>query len=167
MKKCVFAGTFDPPTVGHKTVVEESLKIFDEVIVAVLDNRQKETCLSKEERVRLLKKLFEGENKVRVMYFDGAVVDLLEQEQTPFYVRGVRDCIDVEYENRNFYANKELKPDIVTIYLPAGREELHVSSTIVRNCIAFKKDYSEYIPSEILSDFNKILENKRKCSKNK
>lgn len=167
MKKCVFAGTFDPPTAGHKSVVEESLKIFDEVVVAVLDNRQKETFLSADERVTLLQKLFRDEKRVRVLYFDGAVVDLLEKENTPFYVRGVRDCIDVEYENRNFYANKELKPDLVTLYLPAGREELHISSTLVRNSVAFGKDYSKYIPSEILADLNAILEDKRKCSKNR
>lgn len=160
MKKCVFAGTFDPPTVGHEDVVLQSLKIFDEVVVAVLDNTSKQCFLSKDERLNLLGELFAGEKRVRVRSFEGAAVDLLEEENTPFYVRGVRDSIDFEYENRNNYASKKLMPEMVTIYLPAEQEKIHVSSTLVRNSVAFKKDYEALVPQKILKSFNEILENK-------
>ena len=157
MKKCVFAGTFDPPTNGHKKVVENCLKLFDEVVVAILINPEKSALFTVAERETLLNKLFEGEKRVRVLSFDGAVVDLLEREDTPFYVRGVRNTIDFEYENANFFANKKLKRDIVTIYLPAEQEDLHVSSSLVRNSFKFKKDFSEYIPREIYKEIEKLL----------
>ena len=160
MKKCVFAGTFDPPTKGHKKIVFDSLKIFDEVVVAILINPEKRTLFSVEERERLLQKLFEGEKRVKVISFDGAVVDLLERENTPFYVRGVRNTIDFEYENSNFFANKKLKGDIVTIYLPAAQEELHISSSLVRNSVKFKKDFADLIPKEIHGEINKLLKDK-------
>lgn len=160
MKKCVFAGTFDPPTTGHKGIVESCLKMFDEVVVAILINPEKSTLFTVEEREKLLKKLFESEKRVRVITFDGAAVDLLERENTPFYVRGVRNTVDFEYENANFFANKKLKKDIVTIYLPAEQESLHVSSSLVRNSFRFKKDFSQYIPKEIYEDIQKLLKDK-------
>ena len=160
MKKCVFAGTFDPPTNGHRRVVENCLKIFDEVVVAILINTSKSTLFSLDERKYLLNKLFEGEKRVRVISFDGAVVDLLERENTPFYARGVRNIIDFEYENSNFFANKKLKEDIVTLYFPAEQEELQISSTLVRNSFKFNKQCREYIPEEIYEDIERLIRNK-------
>lgn len=160
MKKCVFAGTFDPPTNGHKSVVENSLKIFDEVVVAVLVNRDKQPLFTLEERLGLLNKLFARNPAVRVVAFEGAVVDLLERENTPFYVRGVRNTVDFEYENQNFFANKRLKKDIVTLYFPAEQENLQISSSLVKNSAVFKKQFSFYVPQEIYDDINEMLEKK-------
>lgn len=160
MKKCVFAGTFDPPTTGHLSIVEKSMRIFDEVVVAVLINTAKNTCLTVDERVELLKELFEEYPQVKVVSFDGAAVDLLEKENTPFYVRGVRDCIDFDYERRDYYASKRLKGDLVEIFLPSEQDEIFVSSTLVRNSVKFEKDYSELLPNKIKNTFRKIMERK-------
>lgn len=160
MKKCVFAGTFDPPTVGHKGVVESALKIFDKVTVAVLINTQKQCLFSLEERLELLRGLFKDNERVKVMSFDGAAVDLLRAEDTPFYVRGVRDALDFEYENRDFFASKKLMPQMVAVYIPAEQPVLHVSSTLVRNSVKFKKEFADYIPQEIRRQVMKMLEEK-------
>ncbi len=159
-KKCVFAGSFDPPTTGHTKIIETCLKIFDEVVVAVMINTAKRPFLTAEERKYLLEKLFAGESRVRVVCFEGAAVDLLEKENTPFYVRGVRDAVDFSYETRDFYASKKLKPDLVEIYIPAEQDSLQVSSTLVRNSIRFKKEYSGYIPASIYDDFILMAEKK-------
>ena len=159
-RKCVFAGSFDPPTVGHEKVVESCLKMFDEVVIAVMINPDKTPYFSEEERVSLLKTLFSGEKRVKVRTFSGAAVDLLEEENTPFYVRGIRNTVDFEYENANFFANKKLKSDIITVYLPAEQQDLHISSSLVKNSIKFKKDYSEYIPEKIREKLHGILERK-------
>lgn len=159
-KKCVFAGTFDPPTTGHKRVIEECLKIFDEAVVAVMVNTDKKPLFTEEERKGLLCKLFKGDKRVKVTVFDGAVVDLLERENTPFYVRGIRNTVDFEYENANFFANKKLKSDIVTVYLPAEQDSLQISSTLVKNSIKFNKQYAGYVPPEIYEDILILLENK-------
>lgn len=158
LKKCVFAGTFDPPTVGHENVIRTARKIFDEVVVAVMINPQKQTVFTVEERKSLLEKLFCGQEGITVKVFDGAVVDLLELEQTPFYIRGVRNTVDFEYENANHFASKKLKDDLVTIYIPAEQDCIELSSTLVKNFIVFDKDISGYIPKKILKDVNKLLE---------
>lgn len=160
MKKCVFSGTFDPPTSGHKAVVEQCLKLFDEVVVAVMVNTSKRPLLTEEQRVQLLCKLFAGDGRVKVVTFEGAAVDLLKREGTPFYVRGVRDCIDFEYENRNHYASKRLMPELVTIYIPCEQAHVHVSSTLVKNSIKFKKNYADLIPEGIYGDVTAMLEDK-------
>ena len=159
-RKCVFAGSFDPPTTGHERVIENCLKMFDEVVVAVMINPDKSPYFSEKERVSLLKTLFSGEKRVKIRTFSGAAVDLLKEENTPFYVRGIRNTVDFEYENANFFANKKLKSDIVTVYLPAEQQDLHISSSLVKNSIKFKKDYTEYIPEKIREELNKILESK-------
>ena len=160
MKKCVFAGTFDPPTTGHKRIIADCLKIFDEVVVAVMVNAEKTPLFTEDERLNFLNKIFCGNDRVKVIKFSGAAVDLLERENTPFYVRGIRNTVDFEYENANFFASKKLKSDMVEIYLPAEQDELHVSSSLVKTCIKFNKDYSDYIPAEILEDLKRILKTK-------
>ena len=160
MKKCVFAGTFDPPTIGHERIICDCLKIFDEVVVAVMVNTEKTPMFTEEERLYLLNKLFKDDSRVKIIAFGGAVVDLLERENTPFYVRGIRNTVDFEYENQNHFASKKLKSDLVTIYLPAEQEELHVSSSLVKNSIKFNKDFKDYIPSEISEDLIKIIKTK-------
>lgn len=160
MKKCVFAGTFDPPTSGHRAVVDTCLKIFDEVVVAVMVNNKKSPLLSEEQRKILLEKLFCGNPAVKVVIFEGAAVDLLKQENTVFYVRGVRSGIDFEYETADYYASKKLMPGLVELYIPAEQDKIQVSSTLVKNSIKFKKQLFDYVPEEIESDFLAMLEEK-------
>lgn len=160
MKKCVFAGTFDPPTSGHRAVVDTCLKIFDEVVVAVMVNTKKSPLLSEEQRKILLEKLFCGNPAVKVVIFEGAAVDLLKQENTVFYVRGVRSGIDFEYETADYYASKKLMPGLVELYIPAEQDKIQVSSTLVKNSIKFKKQLFDYVPEEIENDFLAMLEEK-------
>lgn len=162
MKKCVYAGSFDPPTTGHKYVIDECLKIFDEVIIAVMINPDKKPCLPEEDRVRLLNTLYAGEKRVTAKAYRCAAADVLEAENTPFYVRGVRDGIDLDYENRDLYATKKLKSDVVAVYIPAEQETRHVSSSLIRNSNTFDKDYSQYIPEAIRDELKKILDAERR-----
>lgn len=80
MKKCVFAGTFDPPTLGHKDIVQKCLDLFDEVIVAILINPNKKPLFTVEQRLNMLKKVFASYKNVRVLSYDGLTVDLLRRE---------------------------------------------------------------------------------------
>lgn len=157
MKKCVFSGTFDPPTRGHKNVIETCLKIFDEVVVAVMVNPAKTPFFTTEQRLSLLGKLFKNRPRVKIRSFSGAAVDLLAEEDTVFYVRGLRNTVDFEYENADHFASKKLKNDIVTLYIPAEQDDLHISSSLVKNSVKFKKDYSNLIPEEIKEEFEKII----------
>lgn len=152
MKKCIFAGTFDPFTVGHADTVEKSLAVFDEVVIAVAHNRSKQCMFSAEERLQMLQKLYEREPRVKVRLWEGAIVDLLKEEHTRFYVRGIRNGVDFDYETADFYASRKLDGEMIELYFPAEQEKLHISSTLVKNCIAFQKPYREYLP-EIIYDY--------------
>ncbi len=149
MKKCVFAGTFDPFTAGHADTVGKSLKLFDEVVVAVGDNPAKTCMFSAEDRIAMIRAAYRDEPRVRAVLWGGAIVDLLKAEGTPFYVRGVRNSTDFEYETADFFASRKLDGDMVTVYIPTEQELLHVSSTIVRNSIVFGKPWKDYVPEAV------------------
>lgn len=155
MKKCVFAGTFDPFTVGHEDTVRKCLALFDEVVVAVAENKQKRCMFSAQARVEMIRAVFADEPRVRVMRWEGVIADLLKREGTPFYVRGIRNTVDFEYENADFYASRNLDPSLITLYIPAEQKHLHVSSTLVKNCIAFEKPYREYVPAAVYEYMNR------------
>ena len=148
-RKCVFAGTFDPPTLGHKSLIEECLVLFDEVVVAVLHNPSKTPCFTLEERMEMLRLTFADEPRLFVKSFEGTAMELLQQENTKFYVRGIRNGTDLDYENAAFYTNKKLDKDLVAIYLPCPQELLHVSSSMVRNCLQFQVPIDEYVTKEV------------------
>ena len=152
MRKCVFAGTFDPPTLGHKALIEECLALFDEVVVAIMVNPAKQPCFTLGERKEMLEIDFGKEPRVRVIDFEGTVAELLEKENTKIYVRGIRNGVDLDFENANFYASKKLDPDFKAVYLPCPQELLHVSSTMVRNSLKFGTPIDEYV-SEGVKDY--------------
>ena len=97
----------------------------------------------------MIKSVYEKEPRVRVVRWEGVIVDLLAREQTPFYVRGVRNAIDFEYETADFYASRKLNGEMISIYIPAEQDLLHVSSTLVRNSISFGKPYRDYVPDAV------------------
>ena len=131
-RKCIFAGSFDPVTKGHEALIGQCLMLFDEVVVAILVNPVKKPLFSLEQRKEMLR-LALGENeRIRIIAFEGTIAELLQKEQTPFYVRGIRNTVDFEYENANYFASKRLNADMVPVYLPCPQELLHVSSSMVR-----------------------------------
>ena len=87
-------------------------------------------------------------------------MDILAAENTRFYVRGIRNTLDLEYENANYFANKKLDDKIITLYIPADQDSLQVSSTLVKNSVKFGKDFAEYVPESIMKDFLAMLEDK-------
>lgn len=149
MRKCVFAGTFDPPTLGHKAIIEECLKIFDEVVVAIMVNPTKTPCFTVEERKEMLALDFGEDSRVRVVQFGGTVAELLKKENTKIYVRGIRNGVDLDFENANFYASQKLDPELTAIYLPCKQELLHVSSSMVRNSLRFGTPIDEYVTENV------------------
>ena len=148
MKKCIFAGTFDPPTLGHKFLIEAGLSVFDEVIVAFLINPAKVPYFSIEERKEMLR-LTVDNPRLRVVEWSGTVAELSERENAPFYLRGIRNSIDLDYENANYYASKKLNPALQAVYLPCPQELLHVSSTMVRNSLHFHTPIDSYVTEDV------------------
>ena len=161
MKKCVFAGTFDPPTVGHEDIVKKCLVLFDEVVVALLVNPEKKQLFGEADRLELLRLAFGRYDRVKVVSYRGMLVDLMRSERTNIYVRGLRNPSDYEYECAMDYVNTELYPELITVYLPTRREHLAVSSGNVRQLLSFGRDVSGYLPEGIGDRVAKLYEAKK------
>ena len=168
MRRCVFAGTFDPPTLGHKDIVLKCLELFDEVIVAILINTNKKPLFGEEERLAMLRKVFAGYKNVRVLYYDGLTVDLLRRENAKFYVRGIRNGTDYDYEAQLNYINMDMYKEMITVFLPTRQEFLHISSSLVKDALRFNKNVDKYVPEEIRGDLKKYMQEANKqCSNEK
>ena len=148
-RKCVFAGTFDPPTLGHKAVVEACLGMFDEVVLCMMVNPNKTPAFTEEERKEMLSLTFSNNPRVTVKSFSGTAAEFLRQEGTKYYVRGLRNGTDFDYENANFYATRKLDKEVVAVYLPCPQELLHISSSMVRSSLAFGTPIDEYVTKEV------------------
>ena len=149
MKKCIFAGTFDPPTLGHKALIEDALKIFDEVVIAIMVNPEKKPYFTETQREEMLRLCFPEEKRIRTVFWSGLIVELLKKENTPFYVRGIRNTVDFEYENANLYASRKIDPNVIAVYIPCRQELLHVSSTIVKNSLKFSTPIDGYVDEKV------------------
>ena len=114
MKKCLFAGTFDPPTVGHKAVVERALKVFDEVIVAIMINPEKQPTFTVAEREKLLEKTFSSP-RVKIISSSGTVAALMKETGANCYLRGIRNGTDFDYETASYYLSEKLYGEFVTL----------------------------------------------------
>ena len=148
-KKCVFAGTFDPLTLGHEALVQDCLRLFDEVVVAIMVNPAKKPYFTVEQREEMLRLAFGDEPRVRVVAFEGTAAELLAKENTKIYVRGIRNGVDLDFENANFYASKKLDKDLLTVYLPCPQELLHISSSMVRSSLQFHTPIDEYVSEKV------------------
>ena len=132
----IYPGSFDPPTYGHMNIVERGLGIFQKIIIAVARNTSKKSLLTPEERVELLRKLFKGRRDVEVDYFEGLLVGYAQKKKSNVILRGLRTVGDYEYELQMSFANKNLSPQIETIFMMTENRYSHISSTIIKE-IAF------------------------------
>ena len=134
---------------GHKALVEACEKLFDEVVVAILVNPAKTPYFSLEQRKEMLRLTVGESEKVRIVATTGTVAELLKAENTEIYVRGIRNSIDLDYENANFYASRKLDENVTAIYIPCPQELLHVSSSMVRSSLLFGTPIDEYVTEEV------------------
>ncbi len=158
MNKAVFAGTFDPVTIGHEKVIEKASKIFDKLYVSLGVNPEKHPIFSVELRLEMLKKVCEKYQNVEVLYHEGMLVDLMKEKGIVYTVRGVRNDTDYAYENKMHLFNKTLYPEIVTLFFPCDKEFSFISSTAVRNAVKNGEEISKYLSPEIIKiiEINKL-----------
>ncbi len=145
MRRALFAGSFDPFTRGHQSIVDRTLAIADEVVVAIGTNASKRTMLSVEQRVEAIAKLYADEPRVRVMSYEGLTVDFARSIDATFLVRGVRSVGDFEVERTIADVNRKLT-GIETVILLTESEYSHISSSIVRELMSYGHDVTEFMP---------------------
>lgn len=149
MKTAIFPGSFNPVTKGHYNVVSKCLPLFDEIIVAVGTNQSKKYLFDIHQRLDFLKQAFGEMNKVRVLSFEGLTVDLCKKHNCQWLIRGLRNGMDFEFEQNIAVMNKELKPDLETLFVTCDPEFNHVSSTIVREVFINNGDVSKFLPQGV------------------
>jgi pantetheine-phosphate adenylyltransferase len=146
----LYPGTFDPPTNGHIDLIQRGAKLFDHLIVAVLNNPGKDPLFTVEERVEMLKESTVAMDNVSVATFDGLMVDFARQQGAAAVLRGIRAISDYEYEFQMALMNRRLAPEIETVFLqPAGRYSF-VSSRMLKEVFAFGGDVSGLVPPNVL-----------------
>ena len=150
--KAIYPGTFDPVTNGHLDIIKRACKMFDKIIVAVADNKDKNTMYSLEKRVELMKKATADMPKIEVDSFNSLLVDFAKEKECKIIIRGLRAVSDFEYELQMGYANKSLDTEIDTIYLMPNLENAFISSSVVRSILKYNGDVSHLIPKEIIKD---------------
>lgn len=148
-KVALFAGSFDPFTRGHAAVVKEALRLFDEVVIAVGDNVSKQSLLSVDQRCRLIEDVYKGNNRVKVASYSTLTGDFARKVGATALVRGVRNTVDFEFERTMEATNRELFPELTTVLLVTPAEVMHISSSMVRELLAFGRDVSDYMPQDI------------------
>ena len=158
MRKCLYPGSFDPVTKGHMDLIVRASEMYDEVVVAVLVNINKQGFLTVENRLSLLKKACASLPNVTIISFSGLTVDLAKQRNINVLLRGIRGTVDMEYEMAIAQANKALLPSLETVFLPASSQTAWVSSSAVREVTRFQGDISPFVPSSIMEDLTKIIQ---------
>lgn len=145
-RKVVFAGSFDPFTRGHEALVSEALNLFDRVVIAIGDNIAKRGLLDVEARRELIADLYAGQERVEVALYRGLTGDFATRIGAVALLRGVRNTVDFEYEKTMAAANRRLYPHLVTLLLYTPSEVADISSSTVRELLAFGRDVGEFLP---------------------
>ena len=145
MRIAIFPGSFDPFTIGHASIVRRGLEMFDKIVIGVGYNANKRSFLTPEERVAAIEKVYASESRVKVVAYDNLTADLARREQARFVLRGIRSVKDFEYERDIAGINHRLS-GVETVLLFTEPHYADLSSTIVRELLAFGKDVSEFLP---------------------
>lgn len=147
MKLAIYPGSFDPVTYGHIDIIKRSAEIFDELIVAVLDNKAKSPLFSVEERVKMLEEVTKEFPNVKIESFSGLLIDYAKEKDIHVSIRGLRAITDFEYELQIAQSNKMLsKGELDTVFLTTSLEYAYLSSSGVKEIASFNGDISQCVP---------------------
>lgn len=162
MLRAIYPGSFDPVTYGHLDIIRRSCKIVDDLIVGVLNNKAKMPLFSVEERVKMLEDVTKEFGNVRIVPFDGLLVDFASRMEAGLVIRGLRAITDFEYELQMSQTNHKLEPNVETMFLTTGIEYSYLSSTTVREIAAFGGDLSQFVPEAVAEELKKKMNDKRR-----
>lgn len=148
-KIAVFPGSFSPFSIGHQSIIERAIPIFDKIIIAIGINSDKNQYFSIEERIKWINDVYSNNHKIEVKFYEGLTVDFCQKECAKYIIRGLRDSHDFKFEKNIAQMNKELNNDIETVFLITPPEISHISSTIIRDIIKNGGDVSKFIPNKL------------------
>lgn len=146
----IFPGSFDPITCGHASVIRRALPLFDKIIVAVGVNTIKSTYFDLEVRIKMIEAVFADTDKIEVKSYTGLTIDFCKDIGAKFLLRGLRSAADFEFERSIGQINKQLNPEIETVFMLTQPEHTALNSSIVRDILRYGGDVSIFVPKQIL-----------------
>ena len=149
MRRAIYPGSFDPITNGHLDVIQRAARLFDEVVVAVAFNEQKNGLFGVDERVELIRITTQGLPNVRVSRFDGLLVEFAREQEASAVVRGLRAVSDFEFEFQMALMNRKLEPEIETIFMMPAEKYTYLSSRIVKEIARLGGDITSFVPADV------------------
>ena len=142
----VFPGSFDPVTAGHYDLIQRAMGLFDRVIVAIGQNADKQSYFDTETRLRMIRELFAGNDRVEAVVYSGLTIEYCRQRGAGYLIRGLRTSADFEFERAIAQANRQMMPEIETVFLLTSPSHAHISSSIVREVLRYGGDPSVFLP---------------------
>jgi pantetheine-phosphate adenylyltransferase len=148
--RVIYPGTFDPFTLGHEDLVRRAARLFDEIVVAVADSHSKRPCFTPDERVEIAREVLKPYANVQVMRFSGLLIDFARAQGANVIMRGLRAVSDFEYEFQLAGMNRNLHPEIETLFLTPSEQYLFISATLVREIALLGGDVSKFVHPSVV-----------------
>jgi pantetheine-phosphate adenylyltransferase len=161
MRICVFPGTFDPITLGHKDVIDRAINLFDELIIAIGVNSSKVPMYALEQRLQWIRDIYKDEPKIKAASYKGLTVDFCKQVNAQYILRGIRYVNDFEYEKAIADVNRAMDSSIETIFLTCTPQFTSIASTLVRDIIRNNGNVSQFLPEAVLQTLAREKEQSR------
>ena len=160
MLKVVYPGTFDPITCGHEDLIRRAALLFDEIVVAVADNRNKQSYFSLEERVEMAQQVLAPFTNVKVVGFSGLLMNFVREQKAGIVLRGLRAVSDFEYEFQLAGMNRNLNPDVETLFLTPAEQYMFISASMVREIALLGGNVGPFVHPLIQARFAAKAHNK-------
>ena len=161
MLRAIYPGSFDPVTLGHLDIIRRSASIADELIVGILNNKAKTPLFSVGERVRMLEEVTKDFPNVKIIPFEGLLVEFAKQMDAKVIVRGLRAITDFEHELQMSQTNQKIEPEIETLFLTTSLEFSFLSSTTVKEVASFGGDITQFVPEVIVKKIKEKIEERK------
>ncbi len=159
--KAIYPGSFDPITNGHLDILDRSIALFSEVILVVAGTEQKNPLFSTDERVELIREVTVNRKNVTVDVWPGLIMDYAEKHKISAVIRGLRAASDFEYEFMMASMNKELNPEVETLFMMTAQNLFFVSSSMIKELFHYGGDISSYVPKQVVNRLQKKLQPKK------
>ena len=154
-QRAIYPGTFDPMTKGHVDLIERACKLFDEIVIAIAASEAKNPLFTLDERIQIAEKIFESNDKVKVVGLSGLLVDLAKDNDAKILIRGLRVVADFEYEFQLANMNRAMMPELESVFLTPKEQYSYISSSLVKEICKMGGDVSEFVDPISLSELKR------------
>ena len=154
-QRAIYPGTFDPMTKGHVDLIERACQLFDEIVIAIAASEAKNPLFTLDERIQIAEKIFEGNDKVKVIGFSGLLVNLAKDNDAKILIRGLRVVADFEYEFQLANMNRAMMPELESVFLTPKEQYSYISSSLVKEICKMGGDVSKFVDPISLSELKR------------